>query len=248
MAMIRHCSHLGRKKMRYLLVITIVFFIAACTSLSVTPEGSTAHAVAESGVNVGSHVLVLSNVFPITVIAAIVLFVFKEIVELIKRSREKARKISAYKILIAEEMLKNAWALIPLRMAMEKLDDLKRQVSIIHNSDGSCHLLTSSSDEQSKLYIQPFYSAIFDKYLVDIAVIDKSFFSKIMVTYQSIAEARVGRATLFELSADPVHDFSRQLYIAGLRNTLAVAEDSIKQTYSLCTGKELNAHKQTSFI
>lgn len=48
----------------------------------------------------------IDSILPVSVLAAVVLFIVKEVVEFFKRFSERKRKISAYKILLCEELEK----------------------------------------------------------------------------------------------------------------------------------------------
>ncbi|MDZ3825873.1 hypothetical protein [Pseudomonas monsensis] len=144
----------------------------------------------------------LGKVLPITVVAAIILFFIKEVFEFFKKRAEKKRKVSAYKILLAEEMAKNSWSIFGLRRIVERLQDHSLVHEVIRGADGACHLKSSRDEEVVKGIVLPFHSSIFDKHIVDLAVIDKKFFTQLRDTYQAIADAKVSRSTMLEMCED----------------------------------------------
>ena len=97
---------LGMVKMRFLLVFSIAILFSGCAVHGDMPVLSGVLTNGTYGTSASNHSRVLSNALPLTVVAAILLFLVKEIVELFKKVREKSRKISAYKGLLAEELLK----------------------------------------------------------------------------------------------------------------------------------------------
>jgi len=190
----------------------------------------------------------LSKLFPITVVVAISLFVFKEIVEFFKKRSEKKRKISAYKILIAEEMSKNAWTIFILRNVVDRLGDPALAVEVLKAADGSTHVKMSNENECTTSAILPFHSSIFDKHIVDLAVVDKIFFLRVKETYQKIAETRAAINTILEICINPVLNAARNVVVKDLVGLINSAEFHIKETFTLCTGRQLDSHKPISFI
>lgn len=190
----------------------------------------------------------LSKIFPITVVVAVFLFVIKEIVEFFKKRSEKARKISAYKILIAEEMAKNVWTIFILRKAVDRLGDPSLTVEVLRGSDGTIHVKTSKANDYATGIIPSFHSSIFDKHIVDLAVLDKMFFLRVKETYQKIAEIKVAIDSTLEICADPIYNLASSVVVKDLVGLINTSESQIKETYTLCTGHQLDFHKPISFI
>jgi hypothetical protein len=190
----------------------------------------------------------LGRLLPITVVAAIILFFTKEFFEFFKKRAEKKRKLSAYKVLIAEEMAKNSFSIFGLRRIVERLQDNSWVHEVIRGSNGACHLKSSRGEEKVKGIVLPFHSSIFDKHIVDLAVIDKQFFAQLRDTYQAIADAKVSRSTMLEMCEDPNLEFFLGSYLQGVVTVFDAAETQIKTTFETCTGKVLDAHKHTSFV
>jgi hypothetical protein len=66
----------------------------------------------------------LPSILPITVVAAIILFVTKEVFEFFRRRSERSRRLSAIKLLLAEEIEKNHWAHASMFRALEDIKEL----------------------------------------------------------------------------------------------------------------------------
>ncbi|MGF6207637.1 hypothetical protein [Pseudomonas frederiksbergensis] len=190
----------------------------------------------------------LSKLFPITVVVAIFLFLIKEVFEFFKKKSEKSRKISAYKILIAEEMSKNAWTIFILREVIKRLRDSTLSVEVLKAPDGSTHVKTSKGDDYTTGIVLPFHSSIFDKHIVDLAVLDKVFFLRMKDTYQKIAEAKVSITTTLEICKDFRCNLVSNVVLDNLVAVINAAEVQVKETFTLCTGKQLDSHKPISFI
>lgn len=235
--------------MRLFLVAAVVSFITACSALGVSPEGHNAFTVAKDGVSVGSHLLVLSNAFPITVVAAIILFVVKEIVELFKRSRERARKISAYKALVAEELLKNAWSLKTLKRLCSELQDPDlKAIEYKKSESGTERVIVRTTEGEHINYFWRIHTSAFEKIMTDLAVSNTQLFQSAADVYSLLAEAKHVRESIIDFSA---FEMPKHL-IRGLgdygNSTLEKADAAIKKVYKEYTGKEMVGHKLRSYL
>lgn len=235
--------------MRYALLTTIILLITACTAVGLSPEGGDFHSIVKDRANVGSHALVLSNAFPITVVAAIVLFVIKELVELIKKTRDKSRKISAYKALIAEELLKNAWSLKTLkRLCLELQDPDLKAIEYRKSESGTERVIVRTNEGEHVNYFWKIHTAAFEKVMTDLAVSNAQLFQSAADVYSLLAEAKHVRESIIDFSA---FEMPRHL-IRGLgdygNSTLEKADISVKKVYREYTGKELVGHKLRSYL
>lgn len=235
--------------MRYLLVTAVVFLITACSALGLIPEGQSAYTVSNIGVNANRDLLVLSNAFPITVVAAIILFVVKEIVEFIKKTREKTRKISAYKALIAEELLKNAWSLKALRrLCFELQEPTLKEIEYKKSASGTERVIVRTEEGARETYFWKIHTAAFEKIMTDLAVSNSKLFGSAAEVYSLLAEAKHVRESIIDFAE---FEMPRHM-IKGLgdygNNTLEEASAAVKSTYKSYTGKELVGHKLRSYL
>lgn len=239
----------GMQQMRYLLGITILFFITACSALGVIPGGHNTYATSKEGLNVGSHLLVLSNAFPITVVAAIILFVVKEIVEFVKKTREKARKIAAYKALIAEELLKNAWSLKALkRLCFELQEPTLREIEYKKSASGTERVIVRTEEGVHETFFWKIHTAAFEKIMTDLAVSHSKLFKSAAEVYSLLAEVKHVRESIIDFA-----EFEMPKHmIKGLgdygNNTLEEASAAVKSAYKTYTGEELVGHKLRSYL
>lgn len=184
---------------------------------------------------------------PVTVLCAIGLFLTKEVVEYWKKRSEKKRKVAAYKMLIAEECMKNSWAIKSLRSHIRSLEhsDL-RSVRIESTSYG---LILECCFDGGSLVSSPIvnvYTAIFEKNVVDLAVIDGELFSHAKNAYESLAEVTSCLHQLREFASK-----NDLLHLQGLADYSSEivddAEVDLKSLFKYCTNEELS-HKLRSFI
>lgn len=189
----------------------------------------------------------VDSVLPVTVVSAIGLFLIKEVRESFKKKAEKKRIISAYKMLIAEEAMKNAWTIKTLRSAFRIISDELFVRAECEIAEGGAILIdfhTEVSNGGSSLSIV--HTSLFDSVIVDLAVTDSGFFAAATRSYEALAEVEHCRGQIYQfIKDDEMH------HLIGLADyaasKLAEAEDELKKLYWFCTGKDLT-HKIRSFV
>lgn len=67
-------------------------------------------------------------------------------------------------------------------------------------------------------------------------------------TYQKIAEAKVSITTTLEICKDFRCNLVSNVVLDNLVAVINAAEVKVKETFTLCTGKQLDSHKPISFI
>ncbi|MBP0943129.1 hypothetical protein V2K16_22900 [Pseudomonas alliivorans] len=191
-----------------------------------------------------------SSIFPVTVICAIFLFFIKEAVELSKRAAERKRKISAYKTLIAEELKKNAWTIQTMKEKCSEInkDDFERMTYSKEPSGNETVQIWFSGGTVGSSLLWQVHTGIFDKSIVDLAVIDKGLFDAAKETYQHLAEVRHIRGYFSDLTEqDSMRGFIKGFADYGL-STLDEASNSLSALYFKCTGEVLDEHKLRSYL
>lgn len=190
---------------------------------------------------------VVESYLPVTVLSAIGLFITKEIVEIFKRRGEKKRKITAYKSLIAEECMKNAWTLKSLGSHVRSLSDPDLcKVVLESTSYGDILMCVHDAGSGGGSPIVDVHSKIFEKTVVDMAVIDSELFTHCKNAYEELANVTNCLNQLREFSGK-----NDLLHLKGLaaysKSVLEAAELDLQVLFKFCTGKELS-HKVRSFI
>lgn len=200
------------------------------------------------GLVVGITISTVESFLPLTVVSAISLFFVKEVSELIKKRSEKKRKITAYKILIAEELLKNAWTIKLYRDVFSKVGGLGfNNLRYEKKASGDERLTLSHNAGSVSVILSHVHTAIFDRSVVEIAALDRKFFELAKGAYQSLAEIKFLRSMIINFADDQENSG----HIDGLQvwgnQKLDDAETTIGELYRLCTGYEMNSHKVRSF-
>ena len=190
---------------------------------------------------------------PITVVAAVLLFILKEAVEAVRRHRGDSRKMHALKALLARECELNLWTIKALRdilINVPKPDDERPQtvVRIERRTNGSTIALISSADGalRSSRSLPKAHLDLMSKYLLDVATLDSKLFQALETAYDSVAELEHIRESLVR-----IHESEEEAKMPDLIRPFAeYALDEIERTelaiaalYKHCTGKKLEAHR-----
>ncbi|WP_397448702.1 hypothetical protein [Pseudomonas sp. NA-150] len=191
----------------------------------------------------------MTSLFPLTATIAICIFIAKELIEFGKRRNEKLRKIAAYKVLVAEELLKNAWSIRSMREVLAALQDRFDKVLLEKTFSGSSYIVVERMNGKQSAPLWPFHFSIFDRAVIDLAVLDKDFFESVKATYLALATVKHARTVLMDMCNDD-HSLSDHLhsFVDYAVSQMDVAEARIKVTYKDCTGMELDRQKLVSFM
>ncbi|UVM01981.1 hypothetical protein LOY41_12035 [Pseudomonas atacamensis] len=191
----------------------------------------------------------IDSILPVSVLAAVVLFIVKEVVEFFKRSSERKRKISAYKILLCEELQKNLWTLNYLTSICHAINDEHfTGISYRRTSSGSEQIVVHVGREGEYGPLWNVYTSIFDKAVVDLAVIDKKLFEKSKVTYECLAEAGHIRNSIIRISEDKLLEEYVESFPEYALNVLKEAVTALDVLYIECAGKKLDRPKLRSYV
>lgn len=190
----------------------------------------------------------VESALPLTVVFAIVLFFTKEGIEFFKRRSERRRKVAAYKMLLAEESMKNAftiktlssvfWALVDpdlesLKVSKKSNGQLAAEFSFPYGSRGGS-------------VIPVVHTAIFDKSIVDLAVIDKEFFFIAKDAYEDLAHVDNCRDQISSLDTTE-GDLMLESLARYALDVLSRSDESLQRLYLMCAGQELEC-KVRSFV
>jgi hypothetical protein len=191
----------------------------------------------------------VENFLPVTVVSAIGLFFLKEVVEFFKKRSERLRKIKAYKILISEELLKNAWTIRQLRELMREIDDeVFERLAFTKAATGEFRVIVHRIYGRPHSTILPVvHTSIFDKAVVEVAAIDSALFEMAKETYGFLAEIRHVRDSILNFAEnESIAHFVKGLPLYA-KIKLDEAEASSKSLFKLCTGDQMAEPKIRSF-
>lgn len=186
---------------------------------------------------------------PITVTVAIALFLVKEMLEILRKRKERQRKTNAAKLLLSQELEKNHWALVSFFRILNDMKEAEteapRAVFRLHVArNGSEHFRMREEPEdknESGSWIATFDTSLYEKHLATLAEYDEALYNVVNETYEEIFELIHHRETLTSfLAGESVapSDMTRHF----LSDMAAEKDDyynALNKSYRVLTGKDL---------
>ena len=198
----------------------------------------------------------ISGIVPVTVIAAVLLFFVKELLEILRRKAGENRKKKAYRVLLGEELERNHWTyktLLRLLDSIEgEIEHCDRPVFYVHYTKEGKEYFRSKSDPKQKGFsggpIPPVYLERYNQLLADVAVLDKKLFPLTRSAYESIIELRHMRESFINILNDEDKElFEKNELLRGFIDYVKSDKDeiyaSMDQLYQECTGMQLTKAK-----
>jgi hypothetical protein len=188
---------------------------------------------------------------PITVIAAILIFIAKEISDFLKKRRESKRKIFAYKSLISEEIELNLWTHKRLTNIIQNIEDQKKEhpnanYKILIKESGNEYIHGYDGEKLIESCLIPIiHDKYYEKLISNIAELDANLFNLAQSSYQEVRNMAHVRSSLIksllaEENNEPFpHDISENGFLEYAKQELVDTYDAMNALYKECTGNEL---------
>jgi hypothetical protein len=192
----------------------------------------------------------LLSILPVTVLAAVVLFVLKELFEGVRRYRGEERKKQALRTLLARECELNHWAIKSIRDIVETIRDESEdgtQFEFIFPKSGKVLFRYKHPDSEYKSgsNLAETHREVMDKNLLEVATLDKKLYSALQPAYDAVADLEHVRQSLIYY-VDPEDDQDKMHLDGFTHYALRELGDVFKELASLykeCTGNELEKHR-----
>ncbi len=193
------------------------------------------------------------TLLPITVVVAILLFIAKEVVEVVRRHSSDSRKLQAMKLLLARECERNLWAIKSLRGILINVPEPNEKspqsfVTIEPRINGKSIAKITSHDGGSSgsRQVPDVHKELMAKYLFDVATLDSKLFAVFEPAFDSLAELEHIRESLVH-----IHETEKEADNPDLFRGFAVyalseidrVEQRLGLLYQHCTGKNLEMHR-----
>jgi len=187
----------------------------------------------------------MSNIFPITVVIAIVLFVAKEILETIKKWNERKRRIRAMKLLFAEELELNHWVWKSMQTLIlgikGELPGAKFQIKESRSGAERFECIRPGRSAWGQGF-PPVQDERYHKLVVDVASMDKEFYSLVSCCYKAIADLKHFRNGIYSYVDDEGDETEhREGFLSYVESGLPQVYKSMNELYKYCTGNELES-------
>ncbi len=152
----------------------------------------------------------ISTYLPITVVVTCVLFCFREVLDLIKKHREKKRLIETLKLLISEELRDNYYALDSLYNVLKKIDTIlkaneknilvQKAINTDRFGNDKVSIRIGENGEYGLLYMPfpRFSTKRYESYVKDIASLDLALYKKITESYKELRYCEKIRCEVIE--------------------------------------------------
>lgn len=187
---------------------------------------------------------------PITVVAAIAIFLMKELLEYRRRRSADRKKIAAYKRVLARECERLGWVLAVYKNVLEVIFDSevgheKRTYSISRGVGQSAELIVDvhSDDNGSGTDVYPIYAAdrtFLNKLLIDIAALDDALYLRTERAHDALGWVGHFQEQMIEGKNLPISltELERLQKLAErAQSSIEKAETEIFSLYKHCTGK-----------
>ncbi|WP_345867795.1 hypothetical protein [Shewanella algae] len=184
---------------------------------------------------------------PVTVVAAIILFVVKEILELLRKAKAKKRKLAALKSVLKEELELNLWT-------WKKFESLLTSVQDAGKGSKYAYSVSPSGTERFELVIpegkgigQAFPHVVTDmhsKLMIEVAEADEAMYQKLNSSFKALSELQHLRNGI----VDFIHESRMgEHYVEGFTDyalgELGPIYDNLNTLYEYCTGQKLTEHR-----
>jgi hypothetical protein len=197
-------------------------------------------------------VTIIQNILPVTVVAAILLFIAREIIDLIKRKKSDRRKIYAAKSLIARECELNHWTINSLRNIINTIKEERNNstvyFAILRRNNGELLLRAREEGEDHYKYGSAFpivHSEQFKRFLYESASIDKNIFN-LLLNYQSSISglSHIREQLIYFIEPE---DEADKIWLDGFldyaERELSEIFEETEKVYRLCANKDLEDHR-----
>ncbi|GHA09586.1 hypothetical protein [Oceanisphaera arctica] len=183
----------------------------------------------------------------ISIGVAILLFLAKEVIEVIRKRNARFRKENALKTLLSEEVELNHWTWLKVRSLIEVVKEEPESTEF--------SIITSTSGKELFQYVRednggggqafpPVYETLINKLIVDVAELDKEFYVAAIDYEKALAELSHLRAGAYDF----IHETQQGRHYTDGFTEYASDElpdifDSMEAFYRVCGHTKLEKHR-----
>ncbi|WP_155957867.1 hypothetical protein [Fodinicurvata sediminis] len=190
----------------------------------------------------------VSNILPATVVAAVILFVLKEILEEIRRRKQNARKRKAVRRLISDEIERNKFTIKVLRDCIsyieESIWDENSQILIRIGTLGQRYFRQEGSGGyRREMPIRQVHNIALSSNLFEVAKIDEEIFDRALDLSDTLKELDHVLQSMIEFVSNGESAAFLEGFVDYAKGVLDDCENKISSFYKLITKKELENHR-----
>ena len=187
----------------------------------------------------------LKNALPITVIFAVALFLIKEALELVRKSKGKKRKLSAFKAVLKEELELNLWTWKKFESLLNRIREVgqKGNYSYFTSPAGTERFEVLDADGYGIGQVFPNVEMEFhSKLLIDVAEVDAEMYQKLIASYKALSELQHLRNRIVDFIHES-KDSDVDHFTSTTLQDLAPLYNELDALYQYCTGNKLTEHR-----
>ena len=188
----------------------------------------------------------LTSILPITVVAAVSLFIVKELLEGYRRWHANRRKRMITRTLLAFECERNHWSIKSMRRIVEDMQENQENMCLKKDVSGQfLFRIERSGRLWSQKPIPTVHKTYFDRYLIDVALVDRYVFQNLLSTYDAILELEHIRKGILDYSqpSDVIDVGDTEGFSVYALRVLDDAYAALDKFYQRCSGKKLDVHR-----
>ncbi|MGF1733676.1 hypothetical protein [Photobacterium kasasachensis] len=199
----------------------------------------------------------ISEFLPVTVVVTLILFCTREILDLSKRIREKRRMLSTFKLLLAEELKDNFYALDSLYSVLVKVEralelsqeDIpiykKINTDRYHNDRVNIQLGNKAKYGLLRMPFPRFSTKRYESYLKEVASLDVELYQQVTTVYKELRYCEKIRCEVVEyLERESTQGYwafdHRVKFMLEKRNEY---NESMQSAHVLLTGKHMKIER-----
>jgi hypothetical protein len=188
------------------------------------------------------------GLLPVTVFAAIILFLTREVLESVRRTSANKRKIGALKKLLARECELNLWAMNCLKEALQSADEALSDEppgSMVVNRAPSGQEHWEQRDSEGRMRrggaLPAVRRAMMESTALGVAELDRRLFSALEAALESTAELDHARGTFVDFAdtTDPLEADHFGGFVEWALEQFGGVYDGMNSLYEACTRKKL---------
>mgnify|MGYP006102263499 CR=1 FL=1 len=189
----------------------------------------------------------LEITLPITVIFAISLFIIKESLELVRKSRAKKRKLLAFKAVLKEELELNLWTWKKFKSSLNRIREAGQgghyNYSISPAGTERFEVVDAEGYGTGQMFPKVEIE-LHSKLLIDVAELDAKMYKKLIASYKGLSELHHLRNRIVDFiheNQETVCDIDN--FTGSTLQDLSPIYTELDALYQYCTGKKLTEHR-----
>ncbi len=190
------------------------------------------------------------RILPVSVIAAICLFLFREVLEYLKKKSDTKQKLKAFRHLLSRECELNYFAFDRMKQILTSISSAceengQSRLSIARKSNGQAVFVNRVDEKSYSMPVPTAHSQQIRALLTDLAILNQALFEKVEMALDATTTFEHLRDSLIHfLTTDDEYDKNFLCSFPGYAlRELKTGTEAIFALYTACTGKTLDVKR-----